>query len=237
MKHVSIIVPAGNAILDTIVGSHGLLRMANAYMKRSGKTNEDTFAIDLVGLNKASVTYSGLFQVTPTKSIEEVKKTDLIIVSGISGDLEKVLAQNVPFVDWIKNQRIQHSTEVASLCKGAFLLAETGLLNAKSCATHWTTHNQFKQRYPKVNLIPDSIISEDNGIYSSGGAYSFLNLILYLIEKYCGRETAIFCSKVSEVDFDRIDQNQFTIFSGQKDHPDEAIKAAQSFIGLILWKD
>ncbi len=110
------------------------------------------------------------------------------------------------------------------------MLAETGLLNGKSCATHWTAHDIFRKRYPKVELVPEKIIVEDNGIYSSGGAYSFLNFILYLIEKYYGRENAIWCSKVSEIEFDRIEQGHFMIFSGQKDHNDEPIKEAQEYI-------
>lgn len=230
MKHLSIIVPAGNAILDTIVGTLGLFRMANAYVKRNGIFSEEKFKIDLVGLSREVVYHNGLFQIAPTQTIHDIKKTDLIIVSGISGNLEKILKKNIPFVDWIRKQRIENDAEIASLCKGAFLMAETGLLNGKSCATHWTVHDFFRQKYPKVNLIPEKIISEDNGIYSSGGAYSFLNLILYLIEKYYGRETAIWCSKVSEVDYDRNDQSHFIIFSGQKEHQDESIKAAQSFI-------
>jgi transcriptional regulator GlxA family with amidase domain len=76
--------------------------------------------------------------------------------------------------------------------------------------------NEFRQRYPKVNLVPEKIISDDNVIYSSGGAYSFLNFMLFIIEKYYGRETAIWCSKVSEIDFDRFDQSHFMIFNGQK---------------------
>ncbi len=230
MKHLSIMVPAGNAILDTVVGPLGLFRMANAYLKRTGKVREDVFSIDLVGLSKEVNYYNGLFQIAPTKTIEEVKKTDLIIVSAISGNIELELENNQGFVPWIQNQRIQHDAEIASLCKSAFLVAETGLLNGKSCATHWTAHDLFKKRYPQVNLIPEKVISEDNGIYSSGGAYSFLNLILYLIERYYGREAAIWCSKVAEIDFDRKDQSHFIIFNGQKDHSDEAIKEAQEFI-------
>jgi transcriptional regulator GlxA family with amidase domain len=230
MKHLSIIVPVGNVILDTIVGTLGLFKMANAHLKRIGKTQEDKFKIDLVGQSHEAVIYGGHFQVTPTKTIHEIKKTDLIIVSAISGDVERELNKNLAFVDWIKRQRIENGAEIASLCKGAFILAETGLLNGKSCATHWTVHDIFKKRYPQVNLIPEKIISEDSGIYSSGGAYSFLNFLLYLIEKYYGRETAIWCSKVSELDFDRSDQNQFIIFNGQKEHADEAIKDAQLFI-------
>lgn len=149
---------------------------------------------------------------------------------SIVGDLDKQIELNQEFVDWMANQRIRNGADIASLCRGAFLLAETGLLNGKSCATHWATHDDFQQKYPKVNLIPEKIISEDNGIYSSGGAYSFLNLLIYLIEKYYGRETAIYCAKMSEIEMDRVNQNQFMIFSGQKEHTDEAIKTIQDHI-------
>ena len=230
MKHISILIPAGDAILDTIIGSYGLLRMANAQYKRTRQIEEDYFSIDLVGLSHEPVRYRGLFQVTPTKTIHEIDRTDLIIVTAISGDLEKEIEHNRAFIPWIKKQRIENDAEIASLCKGALLLAETGLLNGKSCATHWTAHELFRRRYPQVTLIPEKIISEDRGIYSSGGAYSFLNFMLYLIEKYCGRETAIWCSKVSEIEYDRSGQNHFMIFSGQKEHDDESIKKAQAYI-------
>ena len=109
-------------------------------------------------------------------------------------------------------------------------MAKTGLMNDKTCATHWLTHDKFKEMFPKVKLLEEKIINEDNGIYSSGGAYSFLNLLLYLIEKYYGRENAIWCSKVAEIEFDRMDQNQFVMFNGQKDHLDEEMKSAQEYI-------
>jgi len=230
MKHISVIVPSGNSIVDTIIAPFNMLRMANSYFKRLNELPESPFNIDLVGLSNEPILYQGLFSVQPTASIHEVLKTDLIIVSPISGDLEKEINNNMEFVKWIKTQRIENGSEIASLCKGAFILAETGLLNGKSCATHWTAHEQFQRRYPGVNLVPEKIICEDNGIYSSGGAYSILNFTLYLIERYFGRETAIWCSKVSEIEFDRISQNEFMIFSGQKEHSDEPIKKAQLYI-------
>ena len=230
MKHISILVPIGNAIIDTIIAPYNLLRMANNHYKRLMGINENHFKIDLVGLTLEPVQYNGLFQVTPTRTIKDNFKTDLIIVSAIDGNLEKAVESNKKYISWIRKQRIENECEIASLCKGAILLAETGLLNGKSCATHWTAHDYFTLNYPKVNLIPEKIISEDNGIYSSGGAYSFLNFIIYLIEKYCGRETAIWCSKVSEVEFDRNDQSHFIIFNGQKEHDDDLIKQAQVFI-------
>lgn len=230
MKHLSIVIPEGDLILDTIVGTLNLFRMANAYTKRIGKSEEDVFAIDLVGLHKTPITCHKFFEVRPTKTIEEVEKTKLIIITSITGNIEKALPKNSPLIEWIKTQRVKNDAEIASLCRSAFVLAETGLLNGKSCATHWAVHQQFEKKYNKVNLIPEKIISEDNGIFSSGGAYSFLNLIIYLIEKHYGREIAIWCSKMAEIDFDRMDQNQFVIFNGQKGHSDEAIKEAQVYI-------
>ena len=230
MKHISIILPSGNSIVDSIIAPYNLLKMANARYKRLNGLTRDHFKVDIVGLSNKPVLYQKLFQIKPTTTIEDVQKTDLIIVSAISGDLEKEIENNAEFIPWIKKHRIENDAEIASLCKGAFLVAETGLLNGKSCATHWTAHEQFRKRYPRVQLMPEKIISEDNRIYSSGGAYSFLNFMLYLIEKYCGRETAIWCSKVSEVQLDRISQNQFIIFSGQKEHDDDSIKQAQLHI-------
>ena len=230
MKHISIIVPKGNSIVDTIIAPYNLFRMANSYVQKLKGLQELPFKIDLVGISDEPVTYQGLFSIQPTATINDIEKTDLIIVSPISGNLENEIENNMQFVEWIKTQRIRYDAEIASLCKGAFLLAETGLLNGKSCTTHWTSHDLFRKRYPKVDLIPEKIICEDNGIYSSGGAYSILNFTIYLIERFFGRETAIWCSKISEVDFDRVNQNEFIIFSGQKDHSDDIIKEAQLYI-------
>ncbi|NNE03442.1 MAG: helix-turn-helix domain-containing protein [Eudoraea sp.] len=230
MKHISVLVPKGSSVVDTIIAPYNLLKMANSHLKRLHGLAEDPFQIDLVGLTKEPVVYQGLFSIQPTATINEVSKTDLIIISPISGDLDNEIQNNLDFVKWIKTQRIENDSEIASLCKGAFLLAETGLVNGKSCSTHWTAHDIFQRKYPKVQLVPEKIICEDNGIYSSGGAYSILNFTLYLIERFFGRETAIWTSKISEIEFDRVSQSEFIIFSGQKEHSDEPIKLAQEFI-------
>ena len=163
--------------------------MANSYAKRIGKYDRDLFTIDLVGLDMKPITCHSYFQIQPTQTIDDIDHTDLIILSSITGNLDEAISKNERFIDWIRQKRVKYDAEVVSLCRSAFLLAETGLLNGKSCATHWAVHQQFEDKYANVQLHPDKIISEDNGIYSSGGAYSFLNMIVYLIEKYYGRET------------------------------------------------
>jgi transcriptional regulator GlxA family with amidase domain len=119
---------------------------------------------------------------------------------------------------------------VASLCIGAFFLAATGLLKGKQCATHWASANVFRNMYPDVNVVDDKIMTEEEGIYTSGGAYSYLNLLLYLIEKFAGRDMAIMASKLYMIDIDRNSQSPFIMFSGQKAHEDEPVKKAQDYI-------
>lgn len=230
MKHLSILVPEGSIILDTVIGTLNMFRMANSHAKRSGKQEEDLFKVDLVSHSMEPLTVSSYFQVTPTATLTEIERTDLIIIASIAGDLPSAVRKNQAFIPWIRERRVKDESEIVSLCRSAFLLAETGLMNGKTCTTHWAVHDEFQKRYPRVHLMPDQIISEDSGIYSSGGAYSFLNMILYLIEQYYGRETAIWCSKMAEIDFDRISQNQFVIFSGQKDHQDSVILEVQDYI-------
>ena len=230
MKHISILVPVGEAVLSSIVGPFKIFSQVNRFLIESGARENNYFEIDLVGLNQTTDLYNGKFTVTPDKTIRQIKNTDLIIITTIIGDMARELEANSAFIPWIREQRIKNNAEVASLCTGAFLLAETGLLNGKSCSTHWLSADTFRKMYTQINLLDDKVITEDNGIYSSGGAYSFLNLILHLVEKYSGREAAIWCSKLFEIDFGRTDQNQFVVFNGQKDHADEPIKTAQEFI-------
>jgi transcriptional regulator GlxA family with amidase domain len=145
----------------------------------------------------------------------------------------KAVKNNQLLIDWIKEQ-YKHGAEVATICTGAFLLAPSGLLDGKTCSTHWAAADNFRAMFPKVNLQTDKLITDENGIYTNGGAYSFLNLILYLIEKYYDRKTAIFCSKVFQIEIDRNSQSAFIVFTGQKMHGDEVVNKAQAYIETKL---
>jgi len=137
--------------------------------------------------------------------------------------------ENIEYVHWIRKQYKQ-GAEVASLCVGAFILAETGLLNGEECSTHWKTMNEFRNKYPKVKLVDHRIITDHNGLYSSGGANSYWNLLVYLVQKYTNRDIAILTSKYFQVEMDRNNQAPFMFFEGYKLHPDQAILNAQEYI-------
>ncbi len=170
-----------------------------------------------------------MFTVHTDQIISEVIKTDLIIIPAIHGNFEENLENNSEFLTWIVAQ-YKKGAEIVSLCVASFFLAETGLLDGKRCSTHWQFANEFRKKYPKADLKDDKILTEADGIYTSGGAYSFTNLILYLIEKYAGRETAVMAAKGFMIDIDRSSQSPFMIFSGQKSHKDKEVLRAQEHI-------
>lgn len=227
MKHVSVLVPRGAVALGCIEGSFILFTMANNFLAARGKPA--LFAVQLVGLTREAQVYDRFFSVRPDATFEEVAQTDLVIIPAVNGDKTEVIAQNRAFLPWIVRQH-EAGAEVASLCVGAFLLAATGLMKGRKCATHWIAANEFRRLFPDVDLVSEGIITDEGGIYSSGGALSFWNLLIYLLEKYAGREVAIFASKFYEIEIDRSSQSSFLIFNGQRDHQDEAVRKAQEFI-------
>ncbi|MEJ7681856.1 MAG: helix-turn-helix domain-containing protein [Segetibacter sp.] len=185
--------------------------------------------MQLVGHSKQVKLTGGQFSVYTDALLENVKKTDLVIIPALGGDLKTTLKKNKEYITWIVKQYNQ-GAEVASLCIGAFLLASTGLLNGKECSSHWLTANQFREMFPEVNLVDGRIVTEQQGLYSSGGATSYWSLLLHLVEKYAGREMAITAAKIYALEIDRKSQSPFAMFNGQKKHEDEPIKQAQEFI-------
>ena len=227
MKHLTILVPDGENNLSSIVGAYKIFSRANEYWKKQGK--RELFNIELAGISNKIEFYGGLFSVNPHTYISAIKKTDLIIIPSLNHNYNKAVRENRSLIEWIEKQYMQ-GAEIASICTGAFLLASSGLLDGKICSTHWSAADNLRAMFPKINVQTDRLITDENGIYTNGGAYSFLNLIIYLVEKYYDRQTAIFCSKVFQIEMDRQSQSAFIIFKGQKLHADEVVKKAQEYI-------
>jgi len=225
MKHVTIVIPKGKVTLSVITGALEILSSANAHWKRLG--NRQVMDIKVAGLMDDLKLDTGFFSIHPIH-LSTIKRTDLIIMPSVLYD-DNLIKQNQELLVWIMS-RYKKGAEIATMCSGAFLLAATGLLDGKSCSTHWKHANNFRRLYPNVDLQPDKLITHESGIYTNGGAYSFLNLMLFLVEKYFDRATAIYCSKIFQIDIDRNSQSPFFIFQAQKNHGDEMVCKAQSYI-------
>ncbi len=223
---ISILVPE-NSVMQAIADPQYLFSAVNQFMTMAGK--QPFFDVQLVGFKNQVKINGGMFSVNPSQLLKDVKQTDLIIIPALFGDMKSAIQSNEKLLSWI-NEQYKNGAEVASLCVGAFLLASTGLLNGKKCSTHWGFQNEFREMFPEVEVVDGAIVTEEHRLYSSGGAMSYWNLLLYLVEKYTDRQTAILASKYFAIDIDRESQAAFAMFKGQKNHTDEAIKQAQDFI-------
>jgi transcriptional regulator GlxA family with amidase domain len=226
MKNVIILVPE-TAVPAAIVDPRYMFTAVNEFFKAAG--HQPFFNVRLAALSAAVQLSEGLVTIHPDLLLKDVKKADLVIIPALSGNMAAALEKNAAFVPWIIDQ-YKSGAEVASLCVGAFLLASTGLLDGKSCSTHWLFANDFRDMFPKVQLTHDRIITEQNGLYSSGGASAYWNLLLYLVEKYTSREMSVMASKFFLLEMGREWQSPFMMFKGQKDHEDLEIVKAQEFI-------
>ena len=230
MKHLTILVPDCQTALSTIsciAGSYDMFSRANKYWTENGK--KQLFEIELAGVSQQAEMSNGLITVRPQVNISSVRKTDLIIIPSMAHDFKRLAESNALLMDWMVKQ-YKNGAEVASMCTGVFMLASSGLLDGKSCSIHWNSVAKLQDMFPKVCVKKDKLITDEQGIYTNGGAYSFLNLLIYLIEKYYDRQTAIYCSKIFQVEIDRQTQSAFSIFTGQKSHGDEVVKKAQAYI-------
>ncbi|HAS39718.1 MAG TPA: AraC family transcriptional regulator [Microscillaceae bacterium] len=227
MKHISILIPRGQYSIVNIAGTFQILNWANAtYLQQARK---QLFEIEFVGVQSPSNDSNGLYSVMPMKTITQIEKTDLIIVPAVHEEHTKALEMNREAIEWLKVQH-QLGVEIAAYCIGVFLLAQTGLLNGKTCSTHWGQAQELQTMFPEVLVQSEKIITACDGLYTSGGAYAFTNLAIYLIEKYGGRELAIMTAKAFMVDVDKNDQSLFMMFTGQKHHKDTLVLEIQNLI-------
>ena len=198
--------------------------------------NRATFDVELVSLTKKPLRFDGVVTLHPHATICTARKPDLILIPSSGTKVLEALASLRGFVPWIQECSAQGS-RVVSMCTGTFLLAETGLLDGRTATTHWFFADLFRRSYPKVNLYPDRMIIDEGNVITSGAATSFLDLVLYLIELYCGREAAILTAKVLLIEMGRYTQLPYTIFSTQKMHEDQQILRLQQFMEANLQRE
>lgn len=203
--------------------------MANTWLENQGR--QPAFDITLISDEKEVALNNGRYTIKADNLINDVTSSDIVIIPPVVGHPAMAIQENKDLIPWIIKQ--YHSgAEIVSLCLGAFILGSTGLLNNKSCVTHWRAAEDLKRLFPDVDVITNKVLTDERRIYTGGGAFSSANLILYLITKYVGREAAIYCSKIFQIDMSRTSQSPFIIFSGQKDHGDDTIAAVQTHIEL-----
>jgi transcriptional regulator GlxA family with amidase domain len=226
MVQIAVYVPQ-NGVIEAITPAYRLFKTANDFLVMQGKPAR--FEVIYFGLTQEIKANDGEYTIKVHCTLDEVKRADLIILPAVYGDLDEALKNNAALYPWLKMQHQMGSTLV-SLCIGAFLLGEAGLADHRVCSTHWAYCDTFRSKYPLAKVVDGAIITQNDRVYTSGGANSLWNLLLYLLEKYTDRAMAIQASKFFAIEINRESQHQFSIFSGQKKHNDAAVLKLQNYI-------
>lgn len=163
------------------------------------------------------------------QAIKDVQHCDLVIVSGVWGDIEPMLAQNQETLQWLKQQHKQGAT-IAAMSSGAFLLAEAGLLDGKTATIYWRMEDSFQQRYPKVVLQNEKAITGSDRLYCSSGIGSGTELAVFLIEKLWGLAIAETVSRNFLMDIPAVSRDYMLSLSSYQQHNDDAIHQAQRWL-------
>ncbi len=229
MKKI-VILALHNAGASTITGPMDSFHLAGVLWNYlNGEASEPLFEVKIVSVDGGPVNCLNRLLINPHAALENETDADLILISSIL-DIDKTLKYESAAIPWLKAQ-YQQGTALASVCTGAFVLAETGLLNGKTATTHWGYVDEFKQRYPQVDLKPERLITDEGDLYCSGASNACLDLSMYLIEQYCGHDVAVQCAKGFLLDLGRFSQAPYSsILNFQKRHADEAILRAQNWI-------
>ncbi len=153
-------------------------------------SNAPDYEIQLAnpGLQRSLQTNRGLVLAQATPIADVHGPIDTLVIAGGPG--AESGSYDPSFIAWIAKAARQ-SRRVASICTGAFLLAEAGILDGKQAVTHWSFCDRLAREYPKVMVRPESIYLRDGSIYTSAGITAGIDLSLALVEEDHGHETAL----------------------------------------------
>jgi transcriptional regulator GlxA family with amidase domain len=218
------------AYASAITGALDLFSLAGVtWQIMQGLEPKQLFDVQLASIGGKPINCINQLQLNSHIAIEDVESTDLLMIPTIGGQVETVLANSRGLLPHIIHH-YQAGADIASNCSGAFLLAESGILDGKEATTHWGYADLFKHRYPNIALKPDKMITHQDAIYCSGGGMAWFDLALLLIERYCGHDIATNTAKAYVIDIARGNQSAYAQVSSKKYHLDKDVLRIQEWL-------
>ena len=166
-------------------------------------------------------------------------ENDLLFIPGMESHLflnDNFITANSAFFKWLRDQH-KNGAKICSVCTGAYILAFAGLLDGKSCTTHWKYFDDFSLRFPNAQMLKDRLLVKDNTLYSSAGVSSGIDLALFLLEELFG---PVFASKIAKevvIYLRRTERDpQLSAFLQYRNHVDTRIHQVQDLISQNLDK-
>ena len=215
---------------STAIGPMEVFRHAGTLWNYlTGARPSPRFRVTAASADGRAVRCDGRIRIQPDKAISDIRKTDLIFIPTTGLSIDDVVERNAPVVPWLHRWH-KRGVAIASVCSGVGLVAETGMLDGKRATTHWGLAERFRQKYPKVNWMPELMVTEDRGFYCGGGVHAALDLSLYLVERFCGHDVAVQTAKALLIETPRAWQAGFAIVPLKTEHSDDNISSAQEWL-------
>ncbi|MGH9537476.1 MAG: GlxA family transcriptional regulator [Terriglobales bacterium] len=229
MTEVTILLLDGT-FASTAIGPMEVFRHAGTLWNLlTGSRQVPRFRVTSASANGRAVRCDGPIYIKPMAALKDIRKTDLIFIPTTGLRIDDVAEYHAPVVSWLRRWH-KRGAAIASVCTGVGLVAATGLLDGKRATTHWALAERLRKKHPKVNWMPELMVTEDRGFYCGGGVHAAVDLSLYLVEKFCGHEVAMQSAKALLIDTPRAWQAGFAIVPLKTEHSDESISAAQEWL-------
>jgi len=218
------------ALASAVTGINDLLYLATRVQRQPETQSKETnFKVQIASWDGKPVKALNNMEIMPHCAIQSVKYSDVYLVPMISGDIERTLDQNPELVQ-ILREAGESNCLIGSNSSGSFFLAEAGLLDNKVATTHWSFVDLFRQKYPLVDLKPEQQITHDGNILCDAGGLSWFDLGLYLVELFCGHESAVNIARSFVIDVGRSAQLSYSPLISKKYHNDKTILAIQNWM-------
>lgn len=219
-----------DALATSITGTADLFSMAGVIWQRiHGEPQTPMFKVQIATMGGEPIECANGITLNAHCAIEDLDHSDLLFIPTMVGRIDTTLDANRELFPIIKRLMAQ-GCDVASNDTGAFLLAEAGILEGKKATTHWGFIELFHQRYPNVLLEPAQLITADGNIFCSGGGMAWLDLGIFLMERYYGHDIAKQTAKAFVIDVGRHEQSVYSEIPGKKYHQDTDILKIQEWL-------
>lgn len=217
-------------LFSSIANLIDVFSIANAWHRDTAASDEPPpFETLIVTANGLPVCASGAIRIQPDGAMTQAGRADVILLPAFPRVIDPSEPDIPSILVWLRDIH-RRRIPIAAMCTGAFLLAETGLLDGRKATTHWQYGNSFRRRYPKVHFQRYAILTEDNRLICTGAATAIFNLGLHLIRSFGSGELAARCASAFLVDPHRTSQAPYAVFCSTKHHGDREILKAQQWM-------
>ncbi len=175
-------------VLD-VMGPLEVFSRTSRWLQERGTTAVPAYSVEIIGLKRGPFRASNGLRLFADRGIADVAGgIDTLLVAGGRG--VEAQRRSRPLLAWLRGQA-RRVRRLASVCTGAFFLAEAGLLDGRRATTHWASCEELARRHPSVQVEPDTLFVRAGHLYTAAGVTAGIDLALALVEEDLGRDVAL----------------------------------------------